>query len=298
MMKELRVFIVVFVCLLAAGYGFSKSNEGTRIKGLYTYDFGGLETMEVEAVVDLLVDLKYSGIVVNGRGESSLRKFDEYMEMSEKHGDDFRVHAMYLTHPFGKYGFSDTDHRAAIDRIAGKGVDLWVWGRDKKSGSVTDEQVEKWVRGIVEYAASKKVKVVLYSHYGTYFPTALDALPLVKKIDSPFLGLSINLFHEIKSGADSVFAETFEQSGDYISTVIISGSTVGADGDNSGAESTSLEESEYDLLPFVKLIREHKTPSQIGFVNFKLTEEPEVYLKRSMDRWVELWGDAGSLIYD
>ncbi len=296
-MKHIKIISIVVACLLAGLNTTAQSNKNNT-KGLYTYDFGGLEKLGVESIFEMLTDLNYSGIVVNGRNESALKRLDKYLELSEKHGKGFEVYAAYLAHRFDKYGFSDKDHRAAIDHIAGKGIDLWVWCKDnKQDGSITDEKVESWIKGIVEYAATKKVKIILYSHYNTYFPTALDALELVKKINSPFLGLSINLSHELRSDKGPVLAETFEKSKDHISTIILSGSNIELDRTSPGTMNTStvksLEKSEYDLIPFMKLTKKYGSQLPLGFINFKMTEDPKIYLKNTMDRWIELCNEVG-----
>lgn len=292
-MKNVLKSILLAGCLLVGFNSFSQNNAKKNVKGLYTYDFGGLEKMEVDTIFKILTDLNYSGIVVNGRGKSSLKKLDKYLELNENNRGDFKVYSAYLAHRFDKYGFSDVDHRAAIDHIAGKGIDLWVWCKDRKQdGSITDEKVESWIKGIVEYAASKKVKVILYSHYGTYFPAALNALELVKKINSPYLGLSINLTHELRSDKGPFLKETFKKSKNYISTIILAGSDIELDRTSPSTMNTStvksLENSEYDLVPFMKLTKKYGSEVPLGFINFKMTEDPKIYLKNTMDRWIEL----------
>ncbi len=297
-MKNAINSILLMGCLLVGFNTTAQSNKEKSIRGLYTYDFGGLEKMEVETVFEILTDLNYAGIVVDGRDESALKRLDKYLELSEKHGENFKVYSAYLAHRFDKYGFSDKDHRAAIDHIAGKDINLWVWCKDnKQDGSITDEKVELWIKGIVAYAASKKVKIILYSHYGTHFLTALDALKLVEKINSPFLGLSINLSHELRSDKGPILEETFEKSKNYISTIILAGSDIELDRTSLGTMNTStvksLENSEYDLIPFMKLTKKYGSNVPLGFINFKMTEDPKIYLKNTMDRWIELCNEVG-----
>ena len=254
--------------------------------------------MEVDTIFKILTDLNYSGIVVNGRGKSSLKKLDKYLELNENNRGDFKVYSAYLAHRFDKYGFSDTDHRAAIDHIAGKDIDLWVWCKDRdQDGSITDEKVESWIKGIVEYAESKKVKIILYSHYGTYYPTALDALAVVEKINNPYLGLSINLSHELRSDKGPILEETFKKSKDHISTIILSGSNIELDRTSPSTMNTStvmsLEKSEYDVVPFMKLTKKYGSEVPLGFINFKMTDDPKIYLKNTMARWIELCNEVG-----
>ena len=297
-MKNVINSILLIGFLLIGLNSTAQNKEKKNVRGLYTYDFGGLEKMEVESIFELLTNLNYSGIVVNGRGESSLEKLDKYLELNKNNKGNFKVYSAYLAHRFDKYGFSDADHRAAIDHIAGKDIDLWVWCKDRKQdGSITDEKVENWIQGIVEYAASKKVKVILYSHYGTYYPTALDALETVEKINNPYLGLSINLSHELRSDKGPILEKTFKQSKKYISTIILSGSKIELDRTSPTTMNTStvmsLEKSEYDLIPFMKLTKKYGSEVPLGFINFKMTEDPKVYLKNTMDRWIELCNEVG-----
>jgi hypothetical protein len=296
-MKNVRISILILGCFLVGYHTTAQNNSKKNIRGLYTYDFGGLEKMEVETVFKTLTDLNYAGIAVDVRDESALKRLDKYLELSEKHGKSFEVYAAYLAHRFDTYGFSDKAHRAAIDRLAGKGISLWVWFKDsKQDGSITDEKVEHWINGIVTYATSKNVKIILYSHFGTYFPTTLDALELVKKINSPFLGLSINLSHELRSDKGAILEETFKRSKNHISTIILSGSNIELDRSSFGTMNSStvksLEKSKYDLIPFMKLIKKYDSEIPIGFLNFKLTEDPKVYLKNTMDRWIEMCNEV------
>ena len=293
-MKAIIKSLLLIGCLLVGVNTAAQMNP----KRLYTYDFGGLEKMEAGSVVEMLTALNYAGIVVGGRGTTKLKRLDTYLALSEKHGKDFEVFAVYMSHSFDKYGFSDKDHRIAIDRIAGKGIDLWIWGKDKnQDGSVTDDKVEDWISGIVEYAASKDVKVVLYSHYGTYFQTTDDVLQMAEKINNPNLGVTVNLSHELRSEKGSFLKQTFKKSKKYISAIILSGSNIELDKTSNGTRNSStvksLENSEYDLVPFVKLSKKYGGSLPIGFINFKLSEDPNIYLKNTMDKWIELCNEVG-----
>ena len=129
-----------------------------------------------------------------------------------------------MAHRFSRYGFSGVAQKAAIDLLAPKGGTIWVWVRDDlQDGSITDAKVESFIRGVFEYAVSKGVKVVLYPHYNTFYPTVEDALPLVEKIDHPSFGIAINLCHELMSDKGEALAQTFEKAKHRISAIIISG---------------------------------------------------------------------------
>ncbi len=297
-MKFIKIASLVVGCLLVGLNASAQTPVEKESRALYTYSFGGLEKMKVDAVVETLEGLNYGGIAAEGRGEAALKRLDRYMELSEKNGDDFEVYAVFMAHRFDKFGFSIADHKAAIDRIAGKGIDFWVWARDgTHDGSVTDEKVEAFFKGILDYAISKDVKVVLYPHYNTYYPTTIDALALVEKIDHPSFGVAINLCHELMSDKGPVLEATFKRANDKVAAVILSGAILELDRTSVRTmnESTihSLEDSEYDLRPYLKFIKESDYNGPVGFINYKVPGPPEVYLKKSIIRWNELCDEVG-----
>jgi len=297
-MKYKNILGLIVVFLIFGSCSFFKPSAINEPRSLYVYSFGGIEDMEVDDAVEMIESIGYAGIAVEARGEMSLNRLDEYNDWSRRKGDDFEVVAAFMAHRFDKFGFSDAAHKAAIDRIAGKGSYIWIWVRDVlQDGSITDEKVEAFIRGILEYAISKDVKVVLYPHYNTYYPTVEDAMPLVKKINNPSLGVAINLCHELMSDKGDVLEQTFEMAKGRIFAIIISGSKVELDRTSVRTmnESTiiSLDESPYDLRPYMRLIKTSGFNGPIGFINFKQTARPENYMQRTMNRWRELCHEVG-----
>tara|TARA_B100000809_G_scaffold263834_1_gene318043 strand:+ start:135 stop:1040 length:906 start_codon:yes stop_codon:yes gene_type:complete len=296
-MKKIKMISLVFGCFLVGTNAMAQKKANKDSRALYTYSFGGLENMEVAEVVETLGELGYAGIAVDARGEASLQRLDSYMAFSDKEGSDFYVYAGYMSHRFDKSGFSIEGHKAAIDRLSGKGIDFWVWGRDgAHDGSITDEKVEDFYKGILDYAISKDVKVVLYPHYNTYYPTALEALKLVEKFDHPSFGIAINLCHELMSDKGAILKKTFKKATKKIAAVILSGALQELDRTSvrtmNASTIYSLEDSEYDLKPYLKLIKKSDYKGAVGFINYKL-QEPKVYLKKSMTEWNVLCKEVG-----
>lgn len=291
------LFVTSLLALVGVGAGLSAPEEN-EARALYVYSFGGIDEMEVGDAVQLLGDLGYAGIAAEARERESLDRLSEFHEWSKRKGDDFEVVAAFMAHRFSRYGFSDDAHKAAIDRLAGKDGALWVWVRDDlQDGSVTDAKVEAFIRGIVEYAVSKEVKVVLYPHYNTFFATVEDALPLVEKIDHPSFGVAINLCHELMSDRGDVLEQTFQMAKHRIAAIIISGSQRALDRTSvrtmNASTIKSLDKSDYDLRPFLRLVKQSGFDGPIGFINFKLPSKPEDYLERTMKKWTALCLEVG-----
>lgn len=299
LLSGLLLGLVALSAILGCGV-ILQGGANNEPRALYVYSFGGIEDMEVDDAVEMLDHLGYMGIAAEARGELALDRLDQYYEWSERKGEGFEVVAAFMAHRFDKYGFSDAGHKAAIDRLAGKDGTIWVWVRDAvQDGSITDAKVEDFITGIFEYAVSKDVKVILYPHYNTYYPTAEDALPLVEMIDHPSFGIAINLSHEVMSGkgGQGQLKQTFERAKDRISAVIISGSLLELDRTSVATmnESTirSLDDSPYDLRPYMRLIKSSGFEGPVGFINFRLPGSPEGYLQRTMTRWRELCLETG-----
>lgn len=294
--------LISLVTLFSTGYSSQRQSENVKEpRSLYTYSFGGLENLPVDDSVALLERLGYAGVAVGGRGEENLKRIDDYYAASERKDGNFIIPAVYMAHRFDQFGFDDSAQRAAIDRLQGKaGATLWTWVRDAKSdGSVTDEKVEAFITGIFEYAKLKGVRVILYPHYNTYYATVEDALPLVEKINDPSFQIAINLCHELMSYKGDQLEESFTMAQGRIGAIILSGALIELDETSVRTmnESTilSLDESVYDLRPFMRLIKESDFDGPIGFINFKLSS-PEDYLARTMTRWRELCQEVG--LYD
>lgn len=289
--------LIVWAAIFGVGV-LQDGNAQGEPRALYTYSFGGIENMEVNDAVEMLGRLGYAGIAAEARGEAALDRLTQYCRWSERRGEEFEVVAAFMAHRFDRYGFSDAGHKAAIDRLARKGGTIWVWVRDTvQDGSITDARVENFITGIFEYAVSKGVKVILYPHYNTYYPTVEDAMPLVEKINHPSFGIAINLCHELMSDKGEELEETFERAKDRISAVIISGSLIELDRTSVRTmnESTirSLDDSVYDLSPYMRLIKNSGFEGPIGFINFNVPGAPEDYLERTMTRWRELCLEVG-----
>jgi len=119
---------------------------------------------------------------------------------------------------------------------------------------------------------------------------------LVEKINHPSFQIAINLCHELMSGRGYALDKTFEMAKGRIGAIIISGSLVELDRTSvrtmNASTILSLDKSIYDLRPYLRLIKCSGFDGPIGFINFKLPN-PEDYLERTMNRWIELCEEVG-----
>ncbi|MBK1879011.1 sugar phosphate isomerase/epimerase family protein [Pelagicoccus mobilis] len=296
MKKKTYLGLLALVAVVAVAWTIQARSEKTP-RSLYVFEFGGLEHLEAEGSAELVSGLGYSGIAVHARGDAGRERLDTYHEWSRRSEGDFKVEAAFMSHRFDRVGLSDTELKAAIDRMEGNGGRVWVWLRDAKpDGRFTAKVLEDFIVGIADYAQTKGVEVVIYPHYDTFFDTTDDALDFLEKVDHPSLSTAINLCHELIADKGDVLEQTFERAKGRISAIMISGALTEVDRSSakgkSGSTILSLDESVYDLRPYMRLIKESGFEGPIAFINFNL-QNPADHLERSMIRWKELCEEIG-----
>lgn len=279
-------------------------------RGFYPFGFGGLEKIEVDSAVNILMKHEYSGVLpeVGGRTQDDLKRLSQYLDRSEKEGDPFKLMGVYTNHKIFKegHGYDDSFQKQIIDTLASRGGGrLWVAVRavQNQNDPVNYPKVDQFIKGIFEYAMegqnngkSKNVDIIFYPHVNNAYESTIEAMPLVEEINNPRFKVAINLIHEYHAGrADSTsLAETFELAKGHIGAVLIGGIQTGSD-----FSILSLEESQYDLKPFMSILNKSDFKEPVGFINFEIPDVqsgalvyPESYLKNSIDEWSVLCTEA------
>jgi len=263
-----------------------------RARSLYTYDFGGLERKTPSESVALLMKLGYVGIVPSGRTATDRARLLQYYDIARTKGDAFRVFAVMMPHRFhsSSEGLRMNDHKAAIDMMAGRGGQLWLWFRDQASG-YSSQAIRDFIRGVVQYANNKRVEIVLYPHVDNIYPDAAAGFALVKELNAMGLriGLAVNLTHELQAGKGGIVKQTFENTKQHTVAVTLSGSN------GQSPFVASLDESVYDTRPYMEGIRDTGFRGPVGYLNWRL-ENPESHLERTMREWQRLCMQVG--LYD
>jgi len=195
-----------------------------------------------------------------------------------------------------RYNFTDPlpkreKWKSIVDRIANKRIELWlIFGR-KAEGS-TDRFIEAKLKEIVEYAKAKKVKVILYPHSNCIIATAEEALPFVQKINDPNLKLAVHLCHEIRAGNGARIKEVFLHVKPYIGAVTLAGTDSVADFSTPLLMDKStikpIGDGNFDVRKFIEPLRKSNYKGKVGFINFKIEDEPYEYLEKSMKVWKKM----------
>jgi len=153
---------------------------------------------------------------------------------------------------------------------------------------------------IFNYAKPRGVKIVIYPHYGTWYPNIDAAWPLVEEIGDAMFGIAMSLHHERLSGAsDTDISASFTKVGDRLAAVVISGQTRKIDYSKHPSISIvrPLNDSPYNLEPYIKMIKDSGFQGPVAFINYRIPVNhgllPRQYLPPSMERWRSLCKKVG-----
>lgn len=285
-MKSLKFIVsLLLVLLFLASVNASpkKQNKTSRLP-FAAYNFGSFGKLKIETQIALLVRLGYNGIILKSENTGDFESLDTYFAEAAKY-KGFKVDAI-----FERYNFNDSIGRRerwmkVVDKIAGSETRLWIiFG--KKAEGITDDFIENKLREIVAYSSLKKVQVVLYPHSNCYIASAEEALPFIERIDQPNLTLAVHLCHEIRAGNGSRMEQVFDRVKGRIGAVTLAGTDSVPDFSAPIRMNSStikpLGQGNYKLDRFVKPLLKSGYKGSVGFINFKIEEDPETYLKTSL----------------
>lgn len=285
--SSLILLISFTLCVSFKAKGIDRKNASKTGWSFAAYNFGSLGKLSPEVQIDILNKTGYNGIILCCETNQDFQNLDKYIEKTSKI-KDFKVEAV-----FERYNFNDSTSRKdrwmkVVDKIAGNGTQLWIiFG--KKSEGITDGFIVKKLREIVSYSAQKGVTVVLYPHSKCYIASAEEALPFIEQIDHPNLKLAVHLCHEIRAGNGLRMDQVFDRVRDRMGAVTLAGTDSIVDFSTPKRMDSStikpLGQGNYNLDHFIGPLSRSGYKGTVGFINFKIEEEPENYLAVSMKVW-------------
>jgi sugar phosphate isomerase/epimerase len=227
----------------------------------------------------LLKQLGYDGIGYTGTGNFAARKkaFDE---------QGLKIFNLYVHAYVDRPDAYEAGLKEALPQLKGTGVDLWLTLQGK---APDDTAAVRVVREIADEAAAHGVRIALYPHKDFFVETAEEALRIVKQVDRPNVGLTINLCHELAAGNAGRMDGIVKACAPHIFYVSINGA------DQSGGWRElirPLGEGNFDVPAFLKSLGAAGYRAPAGLQCFQVPGAPEDHLKRSMAKWREI----GSLI--
>ncbi|MGL5017977.1 MAG: sugar phosphate isomerase/epimerase family protein [Luteolibacter sp.] len=195
------------------------------------------------------------------------------------------IKAMYI------YTFVDKPSAAydpgikdAIRMLKGSDTVIWMTLRDGKRGQ-QDKEATKVVREIAGLAAESGLKVSIYPHAGFYVATAEDAVRVVKQVDLPNVGVTINLCHELFAGNSERLAEVVKTAAPFLNLVSINGASPIPGKGPKAWDTLPLGSGTFDTDAFLRLIRDSGYRGPIGHQFFAVAGDDMQKLTLAIESW-------------
>jgi len=284
----LVILKILFLSVALVVNGQSKNRaQKWLVPELSAYNFGSLGKLAPLDQIAVLKKTGYKGLILN----SESKEDSVHLEIFLKEWKHFKIQAVMARYHFTDPVQKREGWKTIVDRIAHKGIELWfIFG--KKTDGITDALIETKLKEVVAYAKVKKVKVILYPHSNCYIASAESALPFVQKLNDPNLKLAVHLCHEIRAGNGSRMKEVFEHVTNYIGAVTLAGTDSVADFSKPTLMDKStikpIGQGNFNMKYFVEPLRKSNYKGMVGFINFKMEDDPEEYLDASMSAWKSL----------
>lgn len=278
--------IVLFLFFILAVNGQSKHQNESRFE-LSAYNFGSLGKLAPLDQLAVLKNAGYKGIILNSQTKADTLNLDVFLAALKKN-KHFRIHAVMVRYDFTDPIQKREGWKIIVDRIANRNIELWaIFG--KKTEGFGDSFIENKLREINSYAKAKKVKVILYPHSNCVISSAEQALSYLRKINDKNLKLAVHLCHEIRAGNGSRLNAVFENAKSYIGAVTLAGTDSVADFSKPKLMDTStikpIGQGNFDMQKFIIPLLKSHYKGLVGFINFKIEDDPESYLKSSLMEW-------------
>jgi len=287
-LKYLYSILILCIFLLNVTDILAKKTNCKQINvQLTAYNFGSLGKLGPIQQINVLKNAGYKGLILNSQTKEDSVNLNIFIK-ELRNDKQFNIHALMIRYNFNEAVQVRENWKMWVNKIAGKNIELWViFG--KKMDGINDIFIESKLREIVNYAKTKKVKVILYPHSYCYIVSAEEALPFVQKINDKNLQLAVHLCHEIRAGNGARINAVFENVKHYIGAVTLAGTDSVADFSKPKLMDTStikpIGQGNFNMKNFIEPLLKSNYKGKVGFINFKIEEDPETYLKSSMLEW-------------
>ena len=202
---------ILFALLAFASCAHAQSS------GLFAFDNAvGRGQWKPEKQAATLKELGYDGISYNYTKPADLAA---WQKACKEQG--LKIYGLYVhSFPDKPEQPYDPAFKEAIQMLKGTDTVIWLTLREAKDKTRNyDAEGAKIVQEIAGLAAAAGVRVALYGHKGFYVETGVDSARIVRLVNRPNVGASINLCHEFLSGKGDALDETIKTAA-AISTLI------------------------------------------------------------------------------
>lgn len=279
-MKRRHMLQTLF-CLLTLASAATAQAEPTHVWPFFAFDNGtGRGVWPASKQAETVKMLGYDGIHYNYTNPK-----DFATKITACKAANVPIKAMYFYTFVDKPGAAyDPGVKDAIRMLKGSDTVIWMTLRDGKRGQQDDEAAQV-VREIAGMAAESGLKVSIYPHAGFYVATAEDAVRVVKRVDLPNVGVTINLCHELFAGNSERLGEVVKTAAPYLNLVSINGASPIPGKGPKAWDTLPLGSGTFDTDAFLRLIRDSGYRGPIGHQFFAVAGDDMQKLTLAIEAW-------------
>jgi sugar phosphate isomerase/epimerase len=222
-----------------------------------------------------LKDLGYDGIGYNYTKPADLAAWQKAFK-----GQGLKIYSLYVYTFIDKPVHYDPAFKEAIKMLKGSDTVIWMTLRETAVKGDHDAEAVKLVQEVADLAQQSGVRVALYGHAGFYVATANDAVRIVKKVERPNVGASINLCHEFITKNGDRLEETLKTAAPYLTLVTINGVDV-----KNKKYLLRLDEGDFDVAGWIRKLQAAGYKGPVGLQCFSVKGDVTENLKADIAAW-------------
>jgi len=268
--------------VLAMAEAAAPKPTGKGIWPFYAFDNGLATIPTIEGKVKLLKDLGYVGVEAH-LGHDRL---PEWLAALDKHGLTLNaVYAVPLVEAAPDPGLPES-----VKRMKGRAtrIELAIRSRTfkKPSDPAGDQKGTDLLKHVSDLCADTGPVVSVYPHTGFWTEKVEDGVRLARRIGRKNVGTNFNLVHWHWVKQARPLGEVLKEAAPHLMSVTIN------NGPTKGRKIAPLDEGDYDLVGFMKLLKKVGYTGQVGLQCWSVKGASEVHLARSIKRWRQIVTEA------
>jgi sugar phosphate isomerase/epimerase len=161
---------------------------------------------------------------------------------------------------------------------------LYVTSKNFKPSEVAgDLAVIGDLKNLARKAATHNLKVALYPHSDFWVEKVADAIRLVRKVDEPNFGLTLNVCHALNKGEGDKLENLAAQAADKLFVVTVNGAKRGGKGWSELI--MPLDQGDLDLGPLLGQLARQGFKGVIGFQGYGIPGDRRAIHQGTMVAW-------------
>lgn len=176
----------------------------------------------------------------------------------------------------------------AIRMLKGSDTVLWLTIQAAKEPGDHDAAAVKIVQQLADLAQESGVRVAIYGHFGFYVATGEDSARMVRLVNRPNVGATVNLCHEFLSGHGAQLDETIKHAAPTAIMATINGVDVHSTDEAIKKYIRRLDQGDFDVAGYLQKLQAAGYHGPVGLQCYGVTGDVRENLAADIAAWRKL----------